>query len=170
MKFTMENLERLAPAQMEEFRRGQSGRRAADGSTGGRLQFLRDGAQDAEQRSAGHRAAISGQGDATQVVGCVETISERHLIPVLQPCCIISFRSASWAFIATTARSSSTTQFPSCSISCWWSRTKSRPYRTTHNALVEGKNGAVIRKHIGYGVIAAEHAEEFPKFYWIGKC
>src|SRR4029077_4443752 len=35
--------------------------------------------------------------------------------------------------------------------------TKSRPYRTTDNALVEGKNGAVIRKHIGYGVIAAEH-------------
>ncbi len=36
--------------------------------------------------------------------------------------------------------------------------TKSRAYRTTDNALVEGKNGAVLRKHIGYGFIAAEHA------------
>ena len=43
--------------------------------------------------------------------------------------------------------------------------TKSRAYRTTDNALVEGKNGAVIRKHIGYGPIAAEHAEAFQKFF-----
>lgn len=43
--------------------------------------------------------------------------------------------------------------------------TKSRPYRTTDNALVEGKNGAVVRKHIGYGPIGAEPAETFQKFY-----
>ena len=43
--------------------------------------------------------------------------------------------------------------------------TKSRAYRTTDNALVEGKNGAVIRKHIGYGAITAPHAEVFQKFY-----
>jgi hypothetical protein len=29
--------------------------------------------------------------------------------------------------------------------------TKSRAYRTTDNAQVEGKNGAVVRKLIGYG-------------------
>ena len=43
--------------------------------------------------------------------------------------------------------------------------TKSRAYRTTDNALVEGKNGAVVRKHIGYGAIGAEHAAAFQKFY-----
>jgi len=43
--------------------------------------------------------------------------------------------------------------------------TKSRAYRTTDNALVEGKNGAVIRKQMGYGPIGAEHAEAFQKFY-----
>ncbi len=43
--------------------------------------------------------------------------------------------------------------------------TKSRAYRTTDNALVEGKNGAVVRKQIGSGPIGAEHAEEFQKFY-----
>ena len=43
--------------------------------------------------------------------------------------------------------------------------TKSRTYRTTDNALVEGKNGAVVRKHIGYGPIGCEHAESLQKFY-----
>ena len=43
--------------------------------------------------------------------------------------------------------------------------TKSRAYRTTDNALVEGKNGAVVRKLIGYGYIAGEHAEAIGKFY-----
>jgi len=52
-------------------RRRQSGHRAEDGRTGGRLQLPRDGAEDAalpalEQKPAGHRAAISGQGDGTQ--------------------------------------------------------------------------------------------------------
>jgi len=36
--------------------------------------------------------------------------------------------------------------------------TKSRAYQSCDNALVEGKNGAIIRKHIGYGHIAPEHA------------
>jgi hypothetical protein len=43
--------------------------------------------------------------------------------------------------------------------------TRSRANRTQDNALVEGKNGAIIRKHIGYGHIAAEHAEAVQKFY-----
>jgi hypothetical protein len=30
---------------------------------------------------------------------------------------------------------------------------------------VEGKNGAVVRKQIGYGAIEVEHAEAFQKFY-----
>ena len=43
--------------------------------------------------------------------------------------------------------------------------TKSRANRSQDNALVEGKNGAIIRKHIGYGHIAAEHAEAVHKFH-----
>ena len=43
--------------------------------------------------------------------------------------------------------------------------TKSRPYRTTDNALVEGKNGAVIRKHIGYGALAAQQSDALQRFY-----
>lgn len=43
--------------------------------------------------------------------------------------------------------------------------TKSRACRSQDNALVEGKNGAVVRKMIGYGYIAGEHAEALGKFY-----
>jgi hypothetical protein len=43
--------------------------------------------------------------------------------------------------------------------------TKSRAYRTTDNALVEGKNGAVVRKHIGYGFIGSDHAAAIQRFY-----
>lgn len=43
--------------------------------------------------------------------------------------------------------------------------TKSRAYRTTDHALVEGKNGAVVRKQIGYGPIGSQHAEALQKFY-----
>ena len=41
--------------------------------------------------------------------------------------------------------------------------TKSRAHRSNDNALVEGKNGAVVRKHIGHEPIGAEHAGEFQR-------
>src|SRR5207302_2627544 len=44
-------------------------------------------------------------------------------------------------------------------------QTKSRPRHSNDNGLVESKNGAVIRKHIGYGHIASAHAEAFDQFY-----
>ena len=43
--------------------------------------------------------------------------------------------------------------------------TKSRACRSQDNALVEGKNGAIIRKLMGYGHIPAEQAETVHKFY-----
>jgi transposase InsO family protein len=43
--------------------------------------------------------------------------------------------------------------------------TKSRAYQSCDNALVEGKNGAIIRKHIGYGHIGPEHATRIQEFY-----
>jgi len=44
-------------------------------------------------------------------------------------------------------------------------QTKSRPRHSNDNGLVETKNGAVIRKHMGYGYIDAEHAEPIQQFY-----
>jgi transposase InsO family protein len=44
-------------------------------------------------------------------------------------------------------------------------QTKSRPRHSNDNGLVETKNGAVIRKHMGYGYLDAEHAERLQQFY-----
>lgn len=44
-------------------------------------------------------------------------------------------------------------------------QTKSRPRHSNDNGLVESKNGAVIRKHMGYTHIAAPHAERIQRFY-----
>jgi transposase InsO family protein len=44
-------------------------------------------------------------------------------------------------------------------------QTKSRPRQSGDNGLVEAKNGAVIRKHIGYGYIDAGHADRINDFY-----
>ena len=44
-------------------------------------------------------------------------------------------------------------------------QTKSRPRHSNDNGLVETKNGAVIRKHMGYGYIHAAHADRMQQFY-----
>jgi len=44
-------------------------------------------------------------------------------------------------------------------------QTKSRPRQSGDNGLVETKNGAIIRKHIGYGYIDAAHADRINDFY-----
>ncbi|HEY2546808.1 MAG TPA: hypothetical protein VGI46_12140 [Candidatus Acidoferrum sp.] len=44
-------------------------------------------------------------------------------------------------------------------------QTKSRPRQSGDNGLIETKNGAVIRKHMGYGYIDAGHADRINDFY-----
>jgi transposase InsO family protein len=44
-------------------------------------------------------------------------------------------------------------------------QTKSRSRHSNDNGLVEAKNGAVVRKHLGYGYIGAQHAELISAFY-----
>ena len=44
-------------------------------------------------------------------------------------------------------------------------QTKSRAYRTGDNGLVESKNGAVVRRHMGFGHIGAQHAEAVNQFH-----
>ena len=99
-----------------------------------------------------------------QVVGCAGKISEHYLIPGLEamlhqfPFRILGFHSDNGSeFInRTVARllEKLHAEF-----------TKSRSNRSQDNALVEGKNGAVIRKLIGYGHIPGEQAERVQKFY-----
>jgi transposase InsO family protein len=99
-----------------------------------------------------------------EVVGCVEAISEHFITPVLEamlhqfPFRILGFHCDNGS------------EFINHSVEAMLENllaefTKSRAYRTTDNALVEGKNGSVIRKLIGYGPIAAANAGAFQKFY-----
>ncbi len=100
-----------------------------------------------------------------EVLGCTETIGERHLIPVLEamlhqfPFRILGFHCDNGS------------EFLNHTVVKLLNKllvedfTKSRAYRTTDNALVEGKNGAVVRKHMGHGAIGAEHAEAWQKYY-----
>jgi hypothetical protein len=100
-----------------------------------------------------------------QIVGCVETISERHLKPVLEAML------HQFPFRIRGFHCDNGSEFLNRTVALLLNKllveefTKSRAYRTTDNALVEGKNGAVVRKQIGYGPIGAEHAEAFQKFY-----
>jgi len=99
-----------------------------------------------------------------QVVGCVETIAERHLLPVLEAML------HQFPFRIRGFHCDNGSEFINHTVAHLLEKlrvefTKSRAYRTTDNALVEGKNGAVVRKQICYGLIDAEQAEAFQKFY-----
>jgi transposase InsO family protein len=99
-----------------------------------------------------------------QVVGCTSKISEQFLLPVLEailhqfPFRILGFHADNGSeYINHTVAGlldKLLVEF-----------TKSRPNRSQDNALVEGKNGAVIRKHMGYGHIPGCYAEQVQKFY-----
>lgn len=99
-----------------------------------------------------------------QVVGCASKISEQFLLPVLEavlhqfPFVILGFHADNGSeyinHLVAEMLNKLLVDF-----------TKSRANRSQDNALVEGKNGAIIRKHIGYGHISSEHAEALHKFY-----
>lgn len=99
-----------------------------------------------------------------QVVGATAQISEAWLIPVLEamlrqfPFRILGFHSDNGSeFINHTVAELLNKLLVE--------QTKSRPRHSNDNGLVEAKNGAVIRKHIGYGHVGAEHAEAIERFY-----
>ena len=100
-----------------------------------------------------------------EVVGCAPRISEQHLLPVLEamlhqfPFRILGFHADNGS------------EFVNHTVARLLNKllveefTRSRPSRSSDNALVEGKNGAIIRKHLGYGHIAGEHADSIQRFY-----
>ncbi len=100
-----------------------------------------------------------------QVVGCCETISEAHLMPVLEAML------HQFPFRIRGFHSDNGSEFLNHKVEKLLNKllveefTKSRANRTNDNALVEGKNGAVVRKHIGHAPIAARHAGQVQRFY-----
>ena len=98
------------------------------------------------------------------VLGSVEKISEAHMIPVLEqmlaqfPFTILGFHSDNGSEYINHGVEGLLKKLLS-------EQTKSRPRHSNDNGLVESKNAALVRKHMGYGYIAAEHAPAIEKFY-----
>ena len=99
-----------------------------------------------------------------QMVAGVAAITQSHLKPVLQD---ILRR---FPFVLHGFHSDNGSEFINDMVSgllrdLLIEQTKSRARKSNDNGLVESKNGAVIRKHMGYGYIAAEHAHDIHAFY-----
>jgi len=104
--------------------------------------------------------------EATQwdILGCVERISEYYLAPLLEdlitqfPFKILGFHSDNGSeFInKVVARLLNKLLIQ---------QTKTRARHCNDNALVEGKNGSIIRKHIGYRFIPKRYAQAINQFY-----
>lgn len=99
-----------------------------------------------------------------EIVGCTEKISERYLMPVLEA--ILH----QYPFKIEGFHSDNGSEYVNRRVAGMLNKllvefTKSRANRTTDNALAEGKNGAILRKHMGYEFIAGEHAGRIQRFY-----
>ena len=99
-----------------------------------------------------------------QLIGSTERISERFLLPVLEelleafPCRVLGFHADNGSEyinrrVATLLEKLHVEEF-----------TKSRARRTNDNALVESKNGSVVRKHLGYAHIPGRFAKQLNAF------
>lgn len=99
-----------------------------------------------------------------EIIGCVEGISEQFLEPLLLellerfPFVILNFHSDNGSeyinyVVAKLLKKLLIEQ------------TKSMARRSTNNALVEGKNGAIIRKHMGYSYIQKKEAKDINQFF-----
>ena len=99
-----------------------------------------------------------------QVVGATEKISEAWLKPVLEAML------KQFPFRIRGFHSDNGSEFINHTVAAMLNKllieqTKSRPRHSNDNGLVESKNGAVIRKHMGFDHIASAHAEVIGTFY-----
>lgn len=99
-----------------------------------------------------------------EMVFCVETISESHLQPIFEqlqlifPFRVVNFHSDNGSENINYVVSSILNRLAI-------KQTKSRSRHCNDNALVESKNGSVIRKHMGYIHIPKTYAGEINQFY-----
>ena len=99
-----------------------------------------------------------------EIVVCVEGISEEFLTPALEDAL------AQFPFVILNFHSDNGSEYINKVVAKLLQKllihqTKSRSRRTNDNALVEGKNGAVIRKHMGFTHIPKKHAGLINDFY-----
>lgn len=98
-----------------------------------------------------------------QVVASVQTIAENHLLPVIEQML------AQFPFEIVGFHADNGSEYVNYRVAGMLEKlriefTRSRPRRSNDNALVETKNGAVVRKIFGYEHIAQRHARRFNTF------
>jgi transposase InsO family protein len=99
-----------------------------------------------------------------EIVAATSQISELWLLPVLQALL------EQFPFVIRGFHSDNGSEFINYQVARLLGKllieqTKSRAHHTGDNGLVESKNGAIIRKHIGYGHIDAQHAAAMDQFH-----
>lgn len=99
-----------------------------------------------------------------EIVVCVEGISEQFLLPALEAAL------ASFPFVILNFHSDNGSEYINRVVARLLNKllvdqTKSRSRRTNDNALVETKNGSVIRKYMGYRHIPKRYAKTINDFY-----
>jgi transposase InsO family protein len=99
-----------------------------------------------------------------QIVAATPQISELWLLPVLEA--ILQ----QFPFVIRGFHSDNGSEFINYTVARLLGKllieqTRSRAHHPGDNGLVESKNGAVIRKHIGFGYIGAQHAEAMNQFH-----
>ncbi len=99
-----------------------------------------------------------------EIVGAVEGISEAFLIPLIEAMLAL------FPFEILGFHSDNGSEYINAKVAQMLNKllveqTKSRANRTNDNALVEGKNGSIIRKHMGYWHIPSRYAAKINAFY-----
>jgi transposase InsO family protein len=99
-----------------------------------------------------------------EFVACVETICERDMLPVLEAIL------AAFPFTIAEFHADNGSEYINKLVAGLLNRlnvklSKSRPRRHNDNALVETKNGSIIRKTTGYGYIPKQHAATINSWY-----
>lgn len=99
-----------------------------------------------------------------QVLGCVGALTHEHVVPAIEA----MLRQI--PFEIRGLHSDNGSEFINYMLSNMLkhkaiTQTKSRPRRSTDNALIEGKNASVVRQHMGHSHIATTHAQAVQDFY-----
>ncbi len=99
-----------------------------------------------------------------ELISSVERISEAYLIPAL------NYLLATFPFVIHGFHSDNGSEYVNKQVAKLLNKlliefTKSRARRSNDNALVESKNGAVVRKHLGYAHIPQRHAQRLNEFH-----
>lgn len=100
-----------------------------------------------------------------ELIGAVEQITEEFMLPLLLKLM------ESYPFIILSFHADNGSEYINQHVAALLNKlliklTKSRPRHSNDNALVESKNGTVIRKWFGYGFIHSSHAKKLNVFYF----